>query len=83
MASLATNDAVRVNRPSKKGHGHVGRLVGVGPDPKFAWVSFHKAEAERTAPPPGEKLHRQDLYPRLLLPISQLEKYELPTSTPH
>jgi len=76
VASLTTHDAVRVNRPNKRGHSHIGRLVGVGETPQFAWVAFLKSEAARTEPPPAQQLHRQDLYPRLLLPISQLEKYE-------
>jgi hypothetical protein len=74
MSALKSGDAVKVSRPSKKGHGHVGRLVEVGQASAFAWVSFHKREPDRTEAPPADALHRQDLYPRLLLPISQLEK---------
>lgn len=76
MSALKSSDPVKVNRPSKSGHGHVGRLVEVGQAPTFAWVAFFKKESERTDPPPATMLHRQDLYPRLLLPLSQLEKYE-------
>jgi hypothetical protein len=73
MSAFKSGDAVKVNRPSKRGHGHIGRLVEVGQAPAFAWVAFLKSEAQRTEPPPATMLHRQDLYPRLLLPISQLE----------
>jgi hypothetical protein len=77
MADLKPGEVVKIHRPNKKEHGNVGRFITAEPDTAFGWVAFWKSVDARTGPPPPTHLHKQDLYPRRLFPLSQILPCEL------
>lgn len=80
MPDFKLGDAVRISRPHKKEHGWIGRYIEpieVVPGRPFGWVAFDKKEKGATLPPGDwDKLRRQDNYPRLPFPLSQILPYE-------
>lgn len=67
-------DAVRIHRPGRIGHGHVGRFLAESPVQGHAEVCFTKGAPKEV--PELAHLHRQDKCPRKIIPYSQLERYE-------
>jgi len=79
MTDFKHGDPVKIHRPAKKEHGWIGRYIEpieVVPGRPHGWVAFNKKDKSALPPAEYDKLRRQDDYPRLFFPLSQLVRHE-------